>query len=62
MGRALGDQTARILYRAGEAESYIDAAGRTIDLEAAAKDKAITPLTHNNESLGVLVHDSGLIG
>jgi signal transduction histidine kinase len=60
LARALGDPTAEVLYRAGSSGVLVDAQGRARQVPADRQGRAATPVSHQGQELGVLVHDVAL--
>jgi signal transduction histidine kinase len=60
LARALGDPTAEVLYRAGSSGVLVDAHGRPRPMPADGCGRAATPVAHQGQELGVLIHDLSL--
>lgn len=54
IGTALGDPSARLVYRSDDLDALIDAAGRTVEPTPAQR---VTAVTRDGEPLGAVLHD-----
>ena len=61
LARTLGDPTLVVGYWLREQGSYVDEAGRRIDLPNAEAQRALTPILDDGERVAVLVHDESLL-
>jgi signal transduction histidine kinase len=60
LARALGDPSLVLGYRLPGGEAFVDDAGAAVVLPRAGSGRAVTPLEHRGELIGVLVHDESL--
>jgi signal transduction histidine kinase len=60
LAKTLGDPSLELGYWLDGA--YVDANGRTLDVEASPPDRAVTPVTHDGRPVAVLVHDPAALG
>jgi len=60
LAQALGDDALQLAYRRTADESYVDADGRPVEVEA-GPGRAITPLQTGGRPIGALVHDAALL-
>jgi signal transduction histidine kinase len=60
LARALGDPSLVLGYRLTGSDSFVDDAGAPIALPRAGTGRAVTPLEHRGEQIGVLLHDESL--
>jgi signal transduction histidine kinase len=61
LASALGDPSLVVGYRLAVADSFVDDAGRPVDLPAPESGRAMTRIDDRGESLAVLVHDAELL-
>src|SRR5262249_49161509 len=57
--RALGDPSLELAYRRPDGE-WVDRAGHPIDVPAAGDRRTATPIRHQGERVGALIHDRSL--
>ena len=60
LSRALGDMTLEIFFWLPDRQTFVDAAGRSVDLPTDGH-RTITMLEHHGERLAALVHDPSLL-
>jgi signal transduction histidine kinase len=60
LATTLGDPTLQLVFPAPAGEGFVDASGREVDVEASDSTRAITRLEHDDELLGLLIHDPDL--
>jgi signal transduction histidine kinase len=60
LARALGDPSLVVGYRLARLDTFVDDAGRQVQLPAAGSDRTVTPLVDRGERIGVLIHDGAL--
>jgi signal transduction histidine kinase len=58
---AVGDRSLVVGYWAGGSASYVDEAGRPVDLPAVTSGRRATPILAGTERIGVLVHEGSLV-
>ena len=61
LARALGDPSLVIGYRVPDTDTFVDDAGRAVELPAAGSDRTVTSLVVGNAQVAVLVHDEALL-
>jgi signal transduction histidine kinase len=61
LGRALGDPSLVLGYWLPEAHSYVDEAGRPVDLPRGDPTRVLTELDSDGQHIGVLVHDAAVL-
>jgi signal transduction histidine kinase len=62
LARALGDPTLQVAYWVPDADAYVDAAGRPVELPSAGSERAITRIGHDGQPVAALVHDPAVLG
>jgi signal transduction histidine kinase len=60
LAQTLGDPTLELAYRRSDADRYVDAFGRPVEL-ADRRGRAVTPLLRGDTPVGALVHDVRLL-
>jgi signal transduction histidine kinase len=60
LAQTIGDPTLELAYRRPQADSYVDALGRPVEL-AAGPGRAVTPLLRGDTPVAALVHDVRLL-
>ena len=61
LGRALGDPSLVLGYWLPETSSYVDEAGRPVDLPRGDPQRVLTELVADGQQIGVLVHDAAVL-
>ena len=61
LGHALGDPSLVLGYWLPETRSYVDEAGRPVDLPESDPTRALTELVADGQHIGVLVHDAAVL-
>jgi signal transduction histidine kinase len=61
LARALGDPSLVVGYRLPESASFVDDAGRPVELPAPGSGRTATAIVQEGEELAVLVHDEALL-
>jgi signal transduction histidine kinase len=61
LARALGDPTLEVGYWVPASASYVDSAGRTLDLAAPGDHRRVTPIDLDGQRVAALVHDSTVL-
>lgn len=61
LGRALGDPSLVLGYWLPETSSYVDEAGRPVDLPRGDPRRVLTELVADGQQIGVLVHDAAVL-
>ena len=61
LARALGDPTLEVAYWAPATGSYVDAAGRWVDISSPAQERRVTPIDVDGQRVAALVHDSAVV-
>jgi signal transduction histidine kinase len=60
LARALHDPTLKLAYWLPDRHAFVDAAGRPVELPAAAGDRAVTIVRHGDTPVAAMVHDPAL--
>lgn len=61
LGQALGDRSLVLGYWLPETRSYVDEAGRPVDLPESDPTRVLTELVADGQRVGVLVHDAAVL-
>jgi signal transduction histidine kinase len=61
LARALGDPSLVVGYRLPESGSFVDDAGRPVDVRSPGPGRAVTAIDDRGEPLAVLVHDDSVL-
>jgi signal transduction histidine kinase len=61
LARALGDPTLEVAYWAPATGSYVDAAGRRVDISSPGPERRVTPIDLDGQRVAALVHDSAVL-
>jgi signal transduction histidine kinase len=61
LARALGDPTLEVGYWVPATGSYVDAAGRRLDVSSPGHDRCVTPIDLDGQRVAALVHDSAVL-
>jgi signal transduction histidine kinase len=61
LARALGDPTLEVGYWLPTRGAYVDAAGRSLDIDASARDRRVTQIDLDGQRVAALVHDSAVL-
>jgi signal transduction histidine kinase len=61
LARALGDPTLVVGYRLPETGSFVDDAGRPVDVRSPGPGRTVTAIDDRGEHLAVLVHDNAVL-
>ena len=61
LARALGDPTLEVAYWAPASGSYVDAAGRRVDIASPGPARRVTPIDLDGQRVAALVHDSAVL-
>jgi signal transduction histidine kinase len=60
LARALGDPSLVIGYQVGQADGFVDDAGRPVELPPLGSERTVTPLVDRGRRVAVLIHDGAL--
>ena len=60
LARTLHDPTLKLAYWLPDQHTFVDAAGRPVELPAASGDRAVTILRHDGDPVAALLHDAAL--
>jgi signal transduction histidine kinase len=60
LARALGDPTLQLAYWIPEAERYVDAEGRPVELPGSASGRAVSEVERDGSPIAAIVHDPSL--
>ena len=61
LARALGDPTLEVAYWVPATGSYVDAAGRRVDISSPGPERRVTPIDLDGQRVAALVHDSAVL-
>jgi signal transduction histidine kinase len=60
LGRALGDPSLHVGYWLADRGSYVDTAGRQVNLPGAESGRAVTPVEWEGTRIAILIHDPAI--
>jgi signal transduction histidine kinase len=60
LGRALGDPSLHVCYWLADRGSYVDTAGRQVNLPGAESGRAVTPVEWEGTRIAILIHDPAI--